>query len=283
MQDRVGKPQDPYVKTRDIMVVLLFCLVMRALVEILASNFLVADGYYVALVADCLMYGLMGAILWLLISRSTLDIKQIFGPPIGRVEWLQAVSLALIVLAFTLGENAVEVLIAAKTNLEWTYSFWNFHPASLHAYSMVSPRVLLYMVVNVFLAPALEEFVFRGLLLRTLASRLGLWTAMLTGSGLFTVLHFGSHYYLSTFVFSVVLYFVYIRRGSLVPCIVMHGAFNLFAFIHQYYFDIQWTRSIDSISSIGDWRPQLAMFACSLLILGYLALRHARPIVRSSI
>lgn len=269
--------------TSDIIAVIFLSVVFRAAGEIYVDHAFDIDSYYVGLLFHGLMYVVMGLMLWFLVWRSHLDHKAVLGASVDSATYIQSIGLAFLLVAFSLGENAVEVLIVSRISLEHAYSFWNFHTEELRVHPLFSLRVMLYLLVNVVLAALIEEFVFRGLLLRTLGAKMGLHRAIVIGSIVFTFLHFASPYYISTFVFSLVLYYVYILKRSLIPCVIIHGTFNLAAFIHQYYLDIHWARSINQIASLADWQPQLIMFGSCSVILIYLAVKHRNAVVSSSL
>jgi membrane protease YdiL (CAAX protease family) len=268
-------------RIRDIFVVIIFSLVMRAFAEILIANTLGGDPYFINLYCAGGTYLITAAILWSIIHKSPLSFKEIIGSPVSKMESLKMIILAVFLLAFTMGESAIEVMIMARVDLNFAYTFWPFHPERLRIHPIWSYHVLLFLAVNVLIAPVLEEFIFRGLLLNSLKSRMGPWSAILLNSLIFTMLHFSSHYYISTFVFAVVLCCVYLSRRSLLSCIAIHSAFNLFAFLHQYYADTFWTRSINQIASVHDWIPQIIMFILTSLFFLYLLIRYLKE-MRSS-
>ena len=268
-------------RIRDIFVVIIFGLVMRAFAEILIANTLGGDPYYIDLYCAGGMYLVIGAILWSMIHKSSLSFKEIIGSPVSKMESLKMIILAVFLLAFTMGESAIEVMIMARVDLNFAYKFWPFHSERIIPHPIWSSKVLLYITVHVLIAPFLEEFIYRGLLLNSLKSKVGLLSAVVLSSLIFTILHFSSHYYISTFIFSVVLCCVYVSRQSLLSCIVIHSAFNLLAFLHQYYADTFWTRPINQIASIYDWIPQIIMFALSSLFFLYLLIRHLKQMRNS--
>jgi membrane protease YdiL (CAAX protease family) len=89
----------------------------------------------------------------------------------------------------------------------------------------------------VLLAPLMEEIIFRGLVQTTLlhwTSSQGparRWSVIIIASGLFAVIHAGAaqpHTMPALFVLGLVLGWLYECFGSLLPCVLVHMAFNVF-------------------------------------------------------
>jgi membrane protease YdiL (CAAX protease family) len=85
-------------------------------------------------------------------------------------------------------------------------------------------------ILVVFVAPLLEEVLYRGILQRTLMSLdLGRWTAIIITSAVFVAMHLGAaqwHALPSLFVLSLGFGWAYERTGRLAAPIVMHVLFN---------------------------------------------------------
>lgn len=82
------------------------------------------------------------------------------------------------------------------------------------------------IVTVVVIAPLVEEILFRGIILRGLAMRYRPWTAILLSSLLFTIIHLNPYQFFSTMVLGLALGWVFLRTGSLWPCIFGHAIFN---------------------------------------------------------
>ncbi|SME23604.1 CAAX amino terminal protease self-immunity [Bacillus cereus] len=81
------------------------------------------------------------------------------------------------------------------------------------------------VIMVVFIAPIIGEFVFRGFLLQRFAAKWGTSIAIIVVAMLFALLHVD---FLGAVVFSVVLSIVYIRTNSLLMPIVIHMLNNAF-------------------------------------------------------
>lgn len=253
---------------KNLFVILLFCLVVRAIFTMFIEipN---ASPFFLDLIFQCGMYLLLFilCVQYLKLNRS--DIFQIFGTKPKPIFVLMATCWALVLLMFTLGENAFEALLLSQFNKAMAYRVWNFHENSITTYPFFSRQVLSFLFVTVGVGPIVEEFFFRGLLLPALSIKRGFHASAIISSVFFVALHFSTHYFLSTFVFSISLCYIYLVSRSLIACAIIHISFNFVAFLHQNYFDIHWTRSINEMDSLIFWIPQLIMFAVSVLLIFY--------------
>jgi uncharacterized protein len=83
------------------------------------------------------------------------------------------------------------------------------------------------------IAPVAEEFIFRGYIFPALRNWKGLWPAVVLDGLIFGAIHAGSApvgYLVPLALFGSVLCLVYVRTGSLYPCIALHALNNSIAF-----------------------------------------------------
>ena len=96
-----------------------------------------------------------------------------------------------------------------------------------HSSAILSGGVFLAVIYTVFIAPLCEEIVFRGLMMTSLEGSMKKIFAVLITGVLFSLVHLPSVIAFGyTFLLGLVLGFVYIKTKSLIPCILMHMAFN---------------------------------------------------------
>lgn len=82
----------------------------------------------------------------------------------------------------------------------------------------------------VVIAPVVEEFLFRGLILRGLLKRYGTITAVTLSAALFGASHFDVWQASSAFIGGLLLGWWAVETGSLVPCLFGHAFWNFFVF-----------------------------------------------------
>jgi hypothetical protein len=83
------------------------------------------------------------------------------------------------------------------------------------------------------IAPVAEEFIFRGYIFPALRNWKGLWPAVILDGLIFGGIHAGSApvgYLVPLALFGSVLCLVYVKTGSLYPCMVLHALNNSIAF-----------------------------------------------------
>jgi membrane protease YdiL (CAAX protease family) len=94
--------------------------------------------------------------------------------------------------------------------------------------------ILVLLLVAMAVAPAVEEFIFRGLLFRSLADRYGFWAGAIPSAIVFGLVHDASGGTLGLWALKLTLVFVgialalvYRWRRTLLTAIAAHAAFNV--------------------------------------------------------
>ena len=88
-------------------------------------------------------------------------------------------------------------------------------------------------VLTCFVAPLAEELFFRGFMFSVLAGRLGIWWGAAITGVIFGLIHFPGAPALGVavlVVFGVVLCLLYVKSGSLIPCMALHAFNNAVSF-----------------------------------------------------
>ncbi|HEX2832320.1 MAG TPA: CPBP family glutamic-type intramembrane protease [Thermoanaerobaculia bacterium] len=91
---------------------------------------------------------------------------------------------------------------------------------------------VMWIVLALLFAPLVEEFFFRGVLLKGFTNSWGLWPGAIVTTILFVLLHLMEtiHYWPATVAVTAMAIAVFVARkttGSLVPPIAMHFSYNL--------------------------------------------------------
>lgn len=76
------------------------------------------------------------------------------------------------------------------------------------------------------LAPVLEEMLFRGIILRSFLRQYSRWAAIVGSATLFGFAHMNLYQFAVGLVLGIVCGWLYERSKSLLPCIVLHAAYN---------------------------------------------------------
>jgi membrane protease YdiL (CAAX protease family) len=254
-----------------LLVILVFCLILRAFFGIVFKPYF--EDYYVDLAGQTILnFALFGFCCYQFkLNRSR--ISEVFG----RWDWSVITvgsGVGLLLLMFTFGESAVTTVYIAQHDMQRAYELGRFHEEFHAAHPFFSVHVMSYVLAAVCFPAVFEEFFFRGLLFPAFAEKHSSLKSAIICSLIFTALHFTYGYKINTFLFAFVLCIVYAHGGSLYTAIVAHAVYNFFAFVCQYYFDFHRTRSIQNISSLSDWVPQLTMLVISISVFSILAYQN---------
>ncbi|MDH3591121.1 MAG: ABC transporter permease subunit, partial [Planctomycetota bacterium] len=151
----------------------------------------------------------------LLANRARLNMRATF-----RAYWPKP---ADALMAFVAGAAGVFLVI-------WLYTFMPAREAS--GFEEVIKLLLDEIPVWMFLCmlavvpPICEEFLCRGFLLSSFRARFGAKGAVVLSAALFAALHLDVYRLPSTFLAGLILGFILVRTGSILPAILFHMAFN---------------------------------------------------------
>ncbi len=262
-------------QAKGVVAALVLSLIARAGFAALLSTRFGRDPALVENLSGLLQYVFLSLLcLWLMHDASVYK-GAVFGraPDLGIVR--AAVAFAVLLLAFEYGWNFMEVYVTAQWAPAFAYSYWHFHAS--HYVLTLSTASYLVLAANQFIAaPLVEELVFRGLLQRAWSASYGLRKAIVFVAMLFTLLHFSRHYYVGTFVFSVVLSLLYVKFRSLWVNVGVHALFNTLAFGMEFKVGFHWERPLTQLAEMEFWLPELAMLLVSLPLLAVFVRRNWR-------
>ncbi len=201
-----------------------------------------------------------------------LDVRRLFARSIGPFRWYH---LPLILVLLMIGTYALDTLF--KYGLSWLSPA--YVEAAIQEEIIDTELGVFYNVWTVLLAavvaPVMEEFVFRGLLLQRLAIKYSMHVAIVISSFAFGVLHLES--WLGAAVFGLVMALLYLATANLWVPIGMHVLNNLLVVALDIY--APW----DDHQSLADFRSDLIFYLIALLVLPaiiYYARRYWPPSAR---
>ena len=156
------------------------------------------------------------------------SLDAVFGalPESGR-PWLIAGILGPLVLAFSAASMWATVYVGSNISPDWAARqiAGDDDPMTFIERLTIGQRYLL-AVLAVVIAPVVEEFAFRGLLLRRWIARRGFWPGLIGTAIVFALLHPPN--WIGSFVFSIAAGLLYLWSGSLALPIVVHMINNAF-------------------------------------------------------
>lgn len=199
------------------------------------------------------------------------------APPQESRAWMRAGMLGPLVLAFSAASMWAMVFVASGFSPDWAGQqlAGDDDPAVLIDRLSTMQRYLLALLA-VVIAPVVEEFVFRGLLMRRSIARRGFWPGLLVSALVFALLHPPN--WIGAFVFSVVAGILYLWSGSLALPILVHminNAFVALTLLAQQFApgEAQATPSMEEFRS--EWVGPLLI----LLAIGALLFALTRPLI----
>lgn len=172
--------------------------------------------------------GAIAAIILWVISSEGVVLKHLFGAKLPRLSILYGACLVFSLLIFSLGSFSIFFYLASSAFPDYATQILE-NASVLEDATSQFPYVYrgLMLLLVVVLAPVVEEFIFRGVLLQRWAMKWGLRKALVASSVLFGLLHPNNPVGLT--LFGLAMGLLYVRSRSLWVPIVCHGLNNLAA------------------------------------------------------
>jgi glutamate-5-semialdehyde dehydrogenase len=196
-------------------------------------------------------------------------------PSVGRAGFTPAVlplAFVPIIAGITVFLSEIDNLLRAafaEDQLHW----WDFAPGLEELVAGSWPGPLLAVVV----APLVEEFVFRGLILRGLLARWAPWSAILVSAALFGLIHLNPAQLPVTLTLGIILGWAYVRTRSLGLCVIGHALNNATTYIPSEVLPFQvrgFNLAPDAAATAAIFHPWWFNAAGLALIAGGLWLIH---------
>jgi membrane protease YdiL (CAAX protease family) len=109
-------------------------------------------------------------------------------------------------------------------------------------------------------APAVEEMLFRGVILRSFLLQYRRLPSILGSAALFGIAHLNIYQFLAALVLGTLLGWLYERSRSLIPCIALHACYNFGVTV------VDWTAP-QSQASFAVWSGSLLLGALGAMLL----------------
>ncbi len=114
-----------------------------------------------------------------------------------------------------------------------------------------TPLNVILVIISVCVLPAVfEEFLFRGLILKSL-SKTGILFATLISGALFCIFHMSPAQTVYQFVVGCIYSLIIIYGGNLLYTVIIHFLNNLYVVLNYYYFNIVLVGTADVIMTIA--------------------------------
>lgn len=205
----------------------------------------------------CLTFGLL--CLWLLQRFRELQInpKYLIGNVPNNYQWLTIFCLVLAMLLFSVGAALLSFYFLSLVAPSFVQSLVK----SLADESKTSAVPILYKFLEIvsltIVAPLVEEFIFRGIILHRWATKWGIVPGILVSSIVFGFLHVNP---LGLSVFGIVMALLYLRSNTLIVPIIAHSLNNTVVVLIQL---LSSSSASKSTASYTDWRSGVVLVALS--------------------
>ncbi|MED0965246.1 type II CAAX endopeptidase family protein [Bacillus paramycoides] len=229
----------------------LLILVARSSNELLESTFHIQNSSFISILIFYIL-----PIMWLFYEYRKHHVSFVhFINKNEAFNLVQVLYIAIMLCTFSYG-----YLILYMYSFAWITP--DFIMNALHEPIIDSTGGYLYQVIMVvFIAPIIGEFVFRGFLLQRFAAKWGTGIAMVVVALLFACLHID---FLGAVVFSIVLSIVYIRTKSLLMPIAIHMLNNAFVLGASFLVSREKIMSFADFSNYTTFFPGLIIFIAGL-------------------
>jgi membrane protease YdiL (CAAX protease family) len=211
--------------------------------------------------------------------RANLSAAEVFGPlPTERRPWTLAAGLAPLLLMFSATAVVATLSFADVFAPEWTAAQMNDRDESDFLARLGQPHSALLVLIVAVIAPIVEEYVFRGMLMRRWIAKRGFWTGVLGSAALFAVLHPPA--WIGSFLFGVVAGVLYLWSGSLLLPILVHILNNAMVTVFvSLSRDAKPPAPNEALIGKGDY-GEWTIFAVMLVIVGAAIASIVRPLIR---
>lgn len=260
-------------KVRNLLVILLFCVVLRGMATAALHYFLSDEKnidaiYYLSFIVQGAMYALL---VYIGFHECGLN-RFSFTKVIGRAQDWKKICFAsffgVTLFFFAIGENSLEVWSVAQYDENLAQFVSGFYtPNRPPATYSSAIEILPFFFMGIIIAPAAEELFFRGLLFQASCHRMRFASAALLTSAVFTVVHINHLHVVSTLMFSMCLCYILKITHSLTLCIAAHSGFNLVALTAETFFGKTFLQAPEDIRSFSAWLPYFSILVISSLII----------------
>lgn len=154
-------------------------------------------------------------------------------------------------IVFAQGFNSL-----ALYNLSFVFPNYVKHQINAKYFNNI-PEILLFSVSVILLAPAIEELLFRGIILQKWSTKWGVRLGVLTSSLLFGAIHLNVAIF-SLFILGMMLSVLYFKTRNLLTSILCHCFYNITVTIfHLFYFFSNSPAEREAFISVSNYQTSM--------------------------
>lgn len=200
-------------------------------------------------------------------------IAKIFLKPnfLGRsIRYSDAPQIFVVSIATVfVGIGSWSLLVYSYAILNGDFAMKRWGLMSVHEFSELTwskPWLIGHLIISSFLAPIMEEIIFRGFILNRLRERHSAIFSLITSAGLFAVFHYDKNF-VGAFVHGLIFGILAIRMASLYAPILVHCLYNATIFILTTLYGLSIVGDRKLLSHLIYWTPELLCGLVGFLLL----------------
>jgi membrane protease YdiL (CAAX protease family) len=166
----------------------------------------------------------VGVVLWYGQKKTNTSFKESFPLSPIRLSFLFPILIILIGLIIISAEIATLVNLIIPMSESTVLTLLEFF----------NKNSSVVIIVAVIIGPFIEEFLFRGLILRAFLTRYSIAKSVLLSALLFGIYHLDIYTFPSAFLFGVFSGWLFTKTRSLLPCIFIHAINNTLIIVFMF-------------------------------------------------
>lgn len=172
-------------------------------------------------------------LVWILgnIKRMKINFKLFVGNLPMKSDLISIVVIVLLLAFFTIGTTIITIYFISLISPRYANELLNIRGLN---FSNPLYYNIFNILISVILAPIVEEFLYRGILLYKFSFKQNIRLGIIISSLFFGILHIDL---IGSFVFGIIMCLLYLKTKTLVIPIMSHSLYNfIFLIVEQYYY-----------------------------------------------
>lgn len=195
---------------------------------------------------------------------------------LGRsIRYSDAPQIFLISIATVfVGIGSWGLLVYSDALLNGNFAMKRWGLISVHDFKELrwsKPWLVGHLIISSFLAPIMEEIIFRGFILNRLRECYSAVFSLVISAALFAVFHYDKSF-IGAFVHGVIFGVLAIRLASLYAPILVHCLYNATIFILTIFYGLSIVGDGELLSRLSYWTSELlcGLVGCVLLVIYFI-------------
>jgi uncharacterized protein len=210
------------------------------------------------------------------LRKAGIEPSELFGEPPGEVTvWRTVILLVPVMFCFAAMSLWATAYVGAWVAPDFTDDLFRKQRDDGLFKSLGESRSALFILFLVVVGPVIEEFVFRGIVLRRWMAKSGMWRGVIGSSVIFALLH--PPFWIGAWVVGVFLSMLYLVTRSLYAPIAFHAMYN--GLVTFAMLGAERVAAEQKETTLADFRGEWAGQLVLLLLSGWIILLVIRRFV----